>query len=388
LCLNSTGQSLSFENINLLSTIQKSSKMSDTKIFSIPDNNGGGNGGNALANGVVPFMLGAGMSGGFGGFGGFGGGYGGWNAMNMNNITELFAMGILASMFGWNGNGGFGGMGGGNGAAFLSSQINGNQGRDLIMQAVTSQGEQSRQAVQTLSTMLGQDFNLVNTSIQTIQSALTQIAAQQGMTPLQIINSIQAGNAALSQQLCQCCCDNKFAIAEQTSQLQQGMNQGFTGVQMGLNQGFNGVERGLSGIQTTMAVNQGRDDLNICQQTYTLRDGQNASTQAILGKLSEMQTQTLQDKLDAAREKNTQLTSEISQLNQNQYIAGVVGQSLAPINAALAGLNKEVDDLKCKMPSTATVQYPNLVAVNATPYVSGGIYPNGMFGGYNYGGGF
>lgn len=359
--------------------------MSDTKIFSIPDNNGGGNGGNALANGVVPFMLGAGMSGGFGGFGGFGGGYGGWNAMNMNNITELFAMGILASMFGWNGNGGFGGMGGGNGAAFLSSQINGNQGRDLIMQAVTSQGEQSRQAVQTLSTMLGQDFNLVNTSIQTIQGALTQIAAQQGMTPLQIINSIQAGNAALSQQLCQCCCDNKFAIAEQTSQLQQGMNQGFTGVQMGLNQGFNGVERGLSGIQTTMAVNQGRDDLNICQQTYTLRDGQNASTQAILGKLSEMQTQTLQDKLDAAREKNTQLTSEISQLNQNQYIAGVVGQSLAPINAALAGLNKEVDDLKCKMPSTATVQYPNLVAVNATPYVSGGIYPNGMFGGYGNG---
>ena len=353
--------------------------MSDMKVFSIPDSNGG-NGGNALANGIVPFMLGAGMSGGFGGFGGFGGGYGGWNMMNMSNITELFAMGILASMFGWNGNGGFGGMGGGNGAAFLSSQINGNQGRDLIMQAVTSQGEQSRQAVQTLSTMLGQDFNLVNTSIQTIQGALTQIAAQQGMTPLQIINAIQAGNASLSQQLCQCCCDNKFAIAEQTSQLQQGMNAGFTGVTMGMNQGFNGVERGLSGIQTQMAVNQGRDDLNICQQTYTLKDGQNASTQAILGKLSEMQTQTLQDKLDAAREKNTQLSGEISQLNQNQYIASVVGQSLAPINAALAGLNKEVDDLKCKLPSTATVQYPNLVAVNTTPFMGG----YGPFGA-NYG---
>ena len=82
--------------------------MSDMKVFSIPDNNGGS--GNALANGIVPFMLGAGMTGGMG-FGGFGG-YGGWNAVNMNNITELFAMGILASMFGWNGNGGFGGMGG------------------------------------------------------------------------------------------------------------------------------------------------------------------------------------------------------------------------------------------------------------------------------------
>lgn len=349
--------------------------MSDTKIFSIPDNYGG-NGGNALANGIVPFMLGAGMSGGLGGFGFGGGGYG-WNAMNMNNITELFAMGILASMFGWNGNGGFGGMGGGNGAAFLSSQINGNNGRDLIMQAVTSQGEQSRTATQTLSTMLGQDFNLVNSSIQLIQSSLSQIAAQQGMTPLQIINAIQSGNAALSQQLCQCCCDNKFAIAEQTSQLQQGMNAG-----------FNGVERGISGVQTQMAINQGRDDLNICQQTYALTDSGNRNTQAILGKLSEMQTQTLQDKLDAAREKNTALKGEISQLNQNQYIAGVVGQSLAPINAALAGLNKEVDDLKCKLPNTVSVQYPNLVAVNATPYVSGGIYPNGMFGGYNYGGGF
>lgn len=348
--------------------------MSDMKVFSIPDSNGG-NGGNALANGIVPFMLGAGMSGGFGGFGGWGGGYGGWNAMNMNNITELFAMGILASMFGWNGNGGFGGMGGANGVGFLANQLNNDNGRDLIMQAVTSQGEQSRTATQTLSTMLGQDFNLVNSGIQLIQSSLSQIAAQQGLTPLQIINSIQSGNAALSQQLCQCCCDNKFAIAQQTSTLQQDLNNG-----------FNGVERGIAGVQTQMAINQGRDDLNVCQQTYTLRDGQNNSTQAILNKLGEMQTQTLQDKLEAERDKNTALKGEISQLNQNQYIAGVVGQTMAPVNAQLAALNKEVDDIKCKLPNTVNVQYPNLVAVNATPYVSGGIYPNGMFGGgFNYG---
>ena len=341
--------------------------MSDMKVFSIPDGNGG-NG--SFGNGILPFALGAAMNGGFGGFGGWGGGMGGWNAMNMNNITELFAMGILASMFGWNGNGGFGGMGGANGVGFLANQLNNDNGRDLIMQAVTSQGEQSRTATQTLSTMLGQDFNLVNSGIQLIQSSLSQIAAQQGVTPLQIINSIQSGNAALSQQLCQCCCDNKFAIAQQTSQLQQGMNSG-----------FNGVDRGISGIQTQMAVNQGRDDLNICQQTYSLTDSGNRNTQAILAKLGEMQTQTLQDKLEAERDKNTALKGEISQLNQNQYIAGVVGQSIAPINGALAALNKEVDDIKCKLPNTVNVQYPNLVAVNATPYVSGGIYPNGMFGG-------
>ena len=356
--------------------------MSDMKVFSIPDSNGG----NSLANGIVPFVLGAGMSGGFGGFGGWGGGMGGWNAMNMNNITELFAMGILARMFGWYGNGD--GMGAGS-AAMLSNQINATNERDMIMQAVTAQGEQSRQATQTLSTMLGQDFNQVYGGVQLIQSTLANMSAQLGMTPLQIINSIQAGNADLRQQLCQCCCDNKYAIAEQTNALQQGMNAGFTGTQMSLSQGFNGIERGISGVQTQMAVNQGRDDLNICQQTYTITDGANRNTQAILNKLSEMQTQTLQDKLDAAREKNTQLAGEISQLNQNQYIAGVVGQNVAPIAAQMAVLNKEVDDIKCKLPNTVSVQYPNLVAVNTTPYVSGGIYPNGIYGGYggygNYG---
>ena len=358
--------------------------MSDMKLFSIPDSNGGGNGGNVLGNGIVPFILGAGMSGGFGGFGGWGG-YGGYNMMNMNNITELFAMGILASMFGWN-NGGFGGNGS-NGVGFLANQLNNDNGRDLIMQAVTSQGEQSRAATQTLSTMLGQDFNLVNNSIQTVQMALQQIATQQGMTPLQIINSIQSGNASLSHQLCECCCNMQRQVSEQGYQSQLRTLESTNAIQQTANAGFTGVQTGISGIQTQMAVNQGRDDLNICQQTYALTDSGNRNTQAVLGKLAEMQTQNLQDKLEAERDKNTALKGEISQLNQNQYIAGVVGQNLAPITGALAALNKEVDDIKCKLPNTVNVQYPNLVAVNATPYVSGGIYPNGVFGnaGFGYG---
>lgn len=350
--------------------------MSDMKVFSIPDANSAGGSG-ALANGILPFMLGAGMSGGFGGFGG----YGGYNMMNMNNITELFAMGILASMFGWNNGNGFGGGGNANGVGFLANQMNNDNGRELIMQAVTSQGEQARQATQTLSTMLGQDFNLVNGGIQMVQQSLAQIATQQGMTPLQVINSIQSGNASLSHQLCECCCNMQRQVSEQGYQSQLRTVEQTNALQQTANAGFNGVNTGISGIQTQMAINQGRDDLNVCQQTYALTDSGNRNTQAILSKLSEMQTQTLQDKLDAERDKNTALQGEISQLNQNQYIAGVVGQSLAPLNGALAALNKEVDDIKCKLPSTVSVQYPNLVAVNATPYVSGGIYPNGMFGG-------
>lgn len=358
--------------------------MSDTKIFSIPDNAGGNAGGSVLGNGIVPFILGAGMSGGFGGFGGFGGGYGGWNMMNMSNITELFAMGILASMFGWNNGGGFGG--GNNAASFLSNQLNNDSGRELIMQAVTSQGEQSRQAVQTLSTMLGQDFNLVNSSIQSIQTALSQVAANQGTNALQVINAIQSGNESLSRQLCECCCNMQRQVSEQGYQSQLRTLESTNTLQQTANAGFTGVQTGISGIQTQMAINQGRDDLNICQQTYALTDNGNRNTQAVLGKLSEMQTQNLQDKLEAERDKNTALKGEISQLNQNQYIASVVGQSLAPINGALAALNKEVDDIKCKIPNTVPVVYPNLSVVNNTPY-AGGFYGNGFYGN-GFGGNF
>lgn len=298
--------------------------MADTKVFSFPDNgnNGGGlfGGNSGWGGGILGFLLGLFFGNGWGGFGGFGGGYGA--------------------------NGG---------AGFLSNQINNDNGRDLLMQAITSQGEQSRQAISTLSTMLGQDFNLVNSSIQTISSALNQVANNQGLNAMQIVNSIQSGNASLASQLCQCCCNMQAAV----------------------NNGFGDVQRAI-------ADKAAADQLGTCQQTYALTENANRNNQAILDKLASMETRALQDKLDAVREKNTQLSGEISQLNQNQYIASVVGQSMAPLNAQLAALNKEVDDIKCKLPNTVNVEYPNLVAVNATPYVNGGFYGNS---GYNYYGG-
>ena len=294
--------------------------MADTKIFSFPEN-GGNNGG---------FL---------GGNSGWGGGILGF---------------LLGLMFGNGGFGGFGGWGGGgNGAGFLSNQISNDNGRDLLMQAVTSQGEQSRQAIATLSTMLGQDFNLVNSNVQAISAAVNSIANAQGVNALQIVNAIQAGNASLASQLCQCCCNMQSTV----------------------NNGFGDVQRAISDKAAA-------DQLATCQQTYALTENANRNNQSIIDKLNSMETRALQDKLDAAREKNTQLTGEISQMNQNQYIAGIVGQSMAPVNAALAALNKEVDDIKCKMPNTVPVQYPNIVGINTTPYMGyyGNIGGNGFWG--------
>lgn len=253
-----------------------------------------------------------------GGNGGFGFGNG------MNGIVDLFGLAIIASIFGWS-NGGFGGggFGGGAGAGFISNQLNNDSGRELIMNAINSNGEASRTAIQNLATMLGQDYSTVNAAIQNVQSSLSTIAANQGMSTLQVVNAIQAGNSALGAQLAQCCCENRLTATQQGYEAQ----------------------------------------IRTLEQTNTLATGANANTQSILAKLDSMQTQALQDKLDAARAENTRLAGEISQAQQNQVIAGMIGSAVNPLASQLAGIRSEVDAIKRCQPSTITLPNNSMTAV-------------------------
>jgi len=311
--------------------------MADTKVFSFPEN---GN------NNSIPFSIPIGGN-------GFGFGNG------MNGIADLFGLAIIASMFGW-GNGGFGGFGGwgGNagGAGFLSNQLNNDSGRELIMNAVTSQGEANRTAVQTLSTMLGQDFNLVNAGIQSAQNTLNQIANAQGMSTLQMINAVQSGDANLASTIQKCCCDNQLAICQQTNALQNGIN----------------------GVGQQVAAKAAADQLAMCQQTYNLTDTFNRGYLALDNKLDAMESSRKDREITA-------LTAQVAKLESQNFTAGIVQQAVAPINAQLNGLAREVDDIKCKMPNTVPVQYPNITAVNTTPYM-GGYNGYGFFGGNGFGG--
>lgn len=298
--------------------------------------------------------------------GGFGNGLGGWGG----GILGFF-LGLLFGN-GWGGFGGFGnGFGGGAGAGFLSNQINNDNGRDLLMQAITSQGEASRTATQSLSTMLGQDFNLVNSAIQTIQGSLSNLALQQAVSVPQIINSIQSGNSALASQLCECCCNMKQLVTSQGYE-----NQLATLAQT------NALTGAIAGVNENIAANRAAQQLSDCQQTYALTDTMNRNYLALDNKI---------DALESSRKDReiTALTAKVAQLESQNFTTGVVGSAVAPINAALASLAKEVDDIKCKQPSTVSVQYPNLVAMNATPYVSGGYYQgNGSYYGPGFGFGF
>lgn len=314
------------------------------EIYQLPDNQSGNVGGIPLS---IPI-------GGMGNNGLFGNGG--------NTIGELIGLAIVASIFGWggNGNGLFGNNGNLGGAGFLSNQISNDTGRELIMNAITSQGEAQRTAVQTLSSMLGQDFNLVNTQIQGIQNALNTIGANQGMNALQVINAIQSGNASLAAQFQQCCCQNQLAMCQQTNTLQQGLNANAVATQ----QGFNSVNQSI-------ASKSAADQLAMCQQTYSLNDTMNRNYLALDNKI---------DALESSRKDReiTALTAEVAALKSQTFTTGVVQQAVSPIIGQLASLNNEIDTIKSKLPNTISVEYPQVAVVNTTPNM--GYYGNGWNG--------
>ena len=303
------------------------------EIYQLPEN-GNNNGG----FGNIPFSI---PIGGFGMGGGlFGGNYG------MNGIADLFGLAIIASMFGWN-NGGFGngGFGGGNsGAAFLANQLSNDSGRELIMNAITNQGEASRTAIQTLSTMLGQDFNLVNQGVQTVQTALQSLALQQAVSVPQIINSIQSGDTAIINQFQQCCCQTQKQIMEQGYQSQIAtLNQ--------TNQLGSQADRNANAIINAI----------------------NAQTVEMDNQFCAARERDMQAKIDTQADIITQLRGQIDNANQTAQITGYVNSLIAPLQA-------KVTEIADKQLPTVPVQWPQIQAVNTTPYMGGfnGFYGNGF----------
>lgn len=297
------------------------------EIIQLPET-GGGNAG----VGNIPFSIPLGGNGGM--FGGNG----------QTNLMDLLGFAIVASIF----PNFFGGRGmQGNGGGVNS---------DLAIQAVIAQGEASRTAIQTLASSVGQDFNLVFGAVQNAQGLISQLAAANGMGFLQTINAIQAGDANLAAQFQNCCCENRLAICQQTNALQNS----------------------IADVNQNISATRSAQQLADCQQTYALTDTMNRNYLALDNKIDQMESNRKDREITA-------LTAEVATLKSQNFTAGVIQQALAPVNAALAGLNKEVDDIKCKLPNTVNVEYPNLMVMNATPYVSGGFYPGYGYGGYNGG---
>lgn len=291
------------------------------EIYQIPDNSGN------TPQFTIPI---GGM-----GNGGFGFGNG------MNGIVDLFGLAIIASIFGWN-NGGFGGFGGNaGGAGFISNQLNNDSGRELIMNAINSNGEASRSAIQNLATMLGQDYATVNAAVQNVQNSLATLAAQQGMSTLQVINSIQAGNTDLAARFQQCCCENKLLVTKQ------------------------GYEAQIATLNQTNQLGAQAD-----RNANSLLNAINAQTVAMNDQFCALKEREMQAKIDSQADTITQLRGQIDNAQQTAQITGYVNSLIAPLAA-------KVTEIADKQPNTVPVQWPNLTAVNNTPY-AGSYYGNGF----------
>lgn len=267
-------------------------------------------------------------------------------AMNRNNgfggesswfIWVIF----LFFLFGW-GNGGWGNSFGGNGANGIPAIINNDAGRELLMQAIQGNGN----AISQLSSSLNCSVGQIQQSINNVMSQLQNVGNQVGMSGMQVINAIQAGNTTLAQQIAECCCENRLSVCNQTNTLTNTMNA----------------------------------------NAQNLKDATLAQTQAILAKLDAAETRALQDKLDAERAKNTALTNQLSQEHQNAYFAQVSAQSAAPMNAALTDLSNRLSKIECNLPEVAKVPYSPVVGVPTCVAAQYGLY--GGFNPYGVGNGF
>lgn len=312
--------------------------MSESKIYTIPDGH----------SSIDPaLMMALSQNGGFGN-------NGGWMWM-------MFMWILFPWLF--NGNG-FGNGFGGNG--FLANQLNNDAGRDLLLQAINGRAD----ALSQLSQMLNTSVSNVQNGVYAIQNAVQSVGAQVGLSGQQVINSIQAGNASLSQQLCNCCCENRLAICNQTNalQAQAAANHSAATLQSAQNH---------AATQLQMAQIESADQLAVCQQTNTLQNQAERDTNAILNAIGaqttamtkefcDLKERELQNKIDTQGDIITQLRNQIS--NDHQTLQ---------FNAAFHALDDKIDSIAAKQPNTVPVQWPNLIAANATPQIGQSYYPWG-----------
>lgn len=275
-------------------------------------------------------------------------GFGGMN----NPLWMMFMYPFILPFFNMLG-GGFG-M---NNPGGIANQLNNDAGRDLLLQAINGRAD-----------ALGQLANISHTTVDNVRNAICTLAAKLeetgaeiGKTGMQVINEVQAGNASVASKLAECCCENRLAIANQTNTLQS---------QMAAND---------ANLRLELAKNSGDSRLAMCQQTNNISNQMDRNTNSIMSAIANQTTmlaqefcalkeRELQNKIDTQSDIITQLRGQISNDAQT-----------ATFTRAFNELDSKICAIAAKQPNTVPVQYPNIVAANATPYV---YNPCGGFVGY------
>lgn len=256
--------------------------------------------------GIDPSVL-AMLGGGLGGFGG-------------NGLLDLL---VLLLFF----NGGFGGYGNGfNRGGAIPSQINSDANTGIILQALERNGV----GINNIVTALGTTKDVVITAINSLSREICNFSNQTGMQTNQIIQQLAAGNTALTSQIANCCCDLKQLIASLGCGIEKTI----------INEG--------SGIRAE--IQAARNDIKEGQRAAEMRE--------------------MQREIDALRESKSDLKVQLQLKEQNDFTQASLNAGLQPIYGMLQKLQSDIDGVKCKMPPTVSVPYPQLKAFNADAAVA------------------
>ena len=256
---------------------------------------------------------------------------------------------------------------------YLAS-VNGNEGRQYLADIMNGRFDN----LNTLAQMVNTSVEGVKTGVFGLQNAITEVSGQIGMSGLQTINAIQSGNTSILSKLCECCCENRLAICQQTNSIQSTLaaNHADDILQ---------AEKNAAGLQLQLSQLEGANKLSVCQQTNTLQNQAERDTNAILNAIAgqntlitkefcDLKERELQSKIDTQSDIIAQLRNQIS--NDHQTLQ---------FNAAFQALDNKIGAIAAKQPNTVPVQWPNLIGVNTTPCIGQSFYPGGNFGGWGSG---
>ena len=282
----------------------------------------------------------------------------GWGE-NIFAILLLFILMGRGNFFG----GGFGGGVMPNGQGGVVPMLNNDANTAVIMQAVQRNGYD----VQSLATALNTSSDAVMAAINSLGQQVCNIGSQMGMNTNQIITALMQGNNAIATQLAECCCKTNNAITAMDGNVKLAMCQQTGALTNAINNVAVGQERGFSNVAYETQ-----------RQTCDLHNAIKEATAEIKAGQTAAEFRDMQDKIDHLREENGNYKS-------SAMMSQIVGQSLAPVNAALAGLQSEVNAIKCAQPNTVTVPYQPFQAVPNCLAAQYGLYgynaaANGFWG--------
>lgn len=209
--------------------------------------------------------------------------------------------------------------------------LNGSDG-NFVASQLGQQVASNGNLISNLATQLNCTEGQIQSAIGTVQNAIQQVANANNMNAMQVVNSIQAGNTAIANQISQCCCDNKLLATTQ------------------------GYENRIANTEQTAILGSKIDN-----QTTLIND-----------KFCALEMREMQNKLDTERAKNLALTNQLSQEHQNAYFASIVNP-----------IDKRLSEIECKLPQTATIPYSPVVGVPSCVAWNAGLAGLGLGYGFN-----